>query len=104
MSSTRLTSGWPEAKVGVPARNRALVSRHRVQTQLERVAKRGQILLIVAPGGYGKTSAVAHWALHTQRTVAWYSCDPVDRDLRYFVTGLCAAVDRVMPGCARGAQ
>jgi len=103
VSSIRLTSGWPEAKVGVPARNRALVSRHRVQTQLERVAERGQILLIVAPGGYGKTSAVAHWALHTQRTVAWYSCDPVDRDLRYFVAGLCAAVDRVAPGSAREA-
>ncbi len=103
MSSTYLTSRWPEAKISVPARDRPLVSRHRVQAQLERVAGRGQILLIVALGGSGKTSAVAHWALHTQRTVAWYSCDPVDRDLRYFVTGLCAAVDRVAPGSAREA-
>jgi len=103
VSSTHLTSRWPEAKISVPARDRPLVSRHRVQVQLERVAGRGQILLIVALGGSGKTSAVAHWALHTQRAVAWYSCDPVDRDLRYFVMGLCAAVDRVAPGCAREA-
>jgi len=103
VSSTHLTSRWPEAKISVPARDRPLVTRHRVQAQLERVAGRGQILLIVAPGGSGKTSAVAHWALHTQRAVAWYSCDPVDRDLRYFVMGLCAAVDRVAPGCAREA-
>jgi len=103
VSSTHLTSRWPEAKISVPARDRPLVSRPRVQVQLERVAGRGQILLIVALGGSGKTSAVAHWALHTQRAVAWYSCDPVDRDLRYFITGLCAAVDRVAPGCAREA-
>jgi len=103
VSSTHLTSRWPEAKISVPARDRPLVSRHRVQAQLERVAGRGQILLIVAPGGSGKTSAVAHWALHTQHAVAWYSCDPVDRDLRRFVAGLCTAVDRVAPGCAREA-
>ena len=60
------------------------------------------VLLVTAPGGYGKTIAVASWLEHRQRTdgempaVAWHSGTALDNTLLVFcstlVSKLCEAV------------
>jgi LuxR family maltose regulon positive regulatory protein len=88
---------WPAAKIS-PPQPRALVSRPRLLEPLNAAATAGQVSLLVAPGGSGKTSLLADWARQAPMPVIWYRLDPADRDTRRLASGLCAAVERVLPG------
>ncbi len=90
---------WPNAKISPPS-PRALLSRPRLRDAISRAVAAGQVTFIAAPGGSGKTSLLADWARHAAVPVAWYALDPADRDTRRLVSGLCAAVERVLPGVA----
>ena len=93
---------WPRAKIA-PPQPRALVSRRRLLGPLDTATLAGRVTLIVAPGGSGKTSLLADWARQAPLPVAWYAIDAADRDTRRLVYGLCAAVERVLPGASQGA-
>ncbi len=66
----------------------------------------GQMVLLSAPAGYGKTSLLAYVASEWGRFVgdptavhlAWYQLDPADDDAAVFVSGLVEAIRRVVPG------
>jgi len=91
---------FPRAKVCVPA-GRAYVARPRLLESIERTASMGGVTLVIAPGGAGKTALAASWAAACRRTVAWYSVDRADCDVRRLLRGLCAAVEVAQPGqCA----
>jgi len=90
---------WPHAKISPPS-PRALLSRPRLRDAISTAVAAGQVIFIAAPGGSGKTSLLADWARHADGPVAWYALDPADRDTRRLVTGLCAAVERVLSGVA----
>jgi len=93
---------WPAAKISVPS-PRALAPRLRLREALsEAVASEG-VILISAPGGSGKTSLLADWARHASVPVAWYALDAADRDTRRLLAGLCAAVERALPGAGAAA-
>ncbi len=93
---------WPRAKIA-PPQPRALVSRRRLLGPLNAAVTAGRVTIVVAPGGSGKTSLLADWARQASLPVAWYALDAADRDMRRLVYGLCAAVERVLPGASQGA-
>jgi len=93
---------WPAAKISVPS-PRALLPRLRLRDALSEVVAAGGVILISAPGGSGKTSLLADWARHASVPVAWYALDAADRDTRRLLAGLCAAVERALPGAGAAA-
>jgi len=99
----RDTLAWPAAKV-TPPRPRALVSRQRLLCPLNGAVVAGRVTLVVAPGGSGKTSLLADWARQAPLPVAWYALDAADQDTRRLAYGLCAAVERALPGVAHAAR
>jgi LuxR family transcriptional regulator, maltose regulon positive regulatory protein len=52
----------------------------------------GDITLVSAPAGYGKTTLVAEWAEQAPLPVAWLSLDESDNDIATFLTYFIAAV------------
>ncbi len=88
---------FPTAKISPPSPAR-LASRERLLAPLHQAAQDGQVVLLVAPGGSGKTTLVADWAARATLPVAWYNLDQSDRDTRRMLQGIVAAVDRVLPG------
>ncbi|HWE64294.1 MAG TPA: AAA family ATPase, partial [Chloroflexota bacterium] len=91
------TTGWPDRKISAPYA-RALITRARLTDPLTDAARAGRVVLIVAPGGTGKTSLLADWTRQAPLPVAWYSLDAADRDTRRLVSGILAAVERALPG------
>jgi LuxR family maltose regulon positive regulatory protein len=64
-------------KLHVPRLRPGFVSRPRL---LERVAEgmEWDLVLLCTPAGFGKTSLMADWARHSQRSVSWLSLDASD--------------------------
>lgn len=101
--SAHPVSAWPSAKIR-PPRPHALVSRPRLLNPLHEAVAHGCVILVVAPGGTGKTATLADWAHRSHIPVAWYALDPADRDARRLCDGLCRAVEQALPGTPAGAQ
>jgi LuxR family transcriptional regulator, maltose regulon positive regulatory protein len=86
----------PESKIAVPALPDPFVPRRELLAALvgddpadERVT------LVCAPGGYGKTALLAHWALASGTAgpgLAWVNLDRGDNDPRRLWTGILAAL------------
>lgn len=87
---------WPRSKVS-PPRLRNLVQRKRLIAPLRSALEGGRHVLVVAPGGTGKTTLLAGWAATTPLHVAWYNIDLADRDPRRLLAGMIAAIDRCLP-------
>ena len=58
----------------------------------------GDLTLVTAPAGYGKTTAVADWAAHTGSRVAWVTLDEYDNDIISFLSYTVAAVRSLYTG------
>ncbi|QDQ02167.1 hypothetical protein FOH38_17645 [Lysinibacillus fusiformis] len=44
-----------------------------------------KVMIIRAPAGYGKTTLLSQWLIHTEQHIAWVSIDPADNDpIRYW--------------------
>ncbi len=99
---------WPTAKISPPpvrthAGRRVIVSRPRLLAPLNDAVRAGRVTLVVAPGGAGKTSLLADWAQQAPLPVAWYALDALDCDSHRLMRGICAAVERALPGAAERA-
>jgi len=79
-----------------PLRTELLVHTHTID-RLHEVAEYPMTLLS-APAGYGKTTALAHWATTSGLPVAWVTLDERDGSLAQFGRYVCAALERVAPG------
>ena len=90
---------------GLPMPSTSVKPKPAVADRLDRA--HGGVAVVVAPGGYGKTSQVSLWARHDRRTLAWADLEPSDDDperlLDVFIEALRPAEDlRVgMPRSAR---
>lgn len=70
------------------------MTRSNLNSTVEAALDTGQVVLLNAPAGWGKTTAIAAWAetQHDQISIGWYSLDRTDRDpvlfLQYLLTVL----------------
>lgn len=74
-----------------------IVDRPRLDELLAKVFQH-KLALVVAPAGYGKTTAVALWARQQSDPVAWVSLGTPPDELFLFVSYLVAALQRVGGG------
>ena len=84
------------AKVSVPAPDGDAVVRERAAAKLAGAAER-PLTTIVAPAGFGKTTAAALWAARAELAVAWCALDEDDAEAaRFWAVALAAlgAADR----------
>ncbi|TAK36412.1 MAG: tetratricopeptide repeat protein [Chloroflexota bacterium] len=84
-------------KLSPPLSRPELVTRPRL---LERLLKglQGKLTVLSAPAGFGKTTLLGQWSLHSQYPVAWVSLDPADNDPIRFWAYLIAALQTLHPG------
>jgi len=87
-------------KLHVPRTRPGFVVRPRLVDRLAQ-AHEGELVLVCAPAGFGKTALLADWARHRQRSVAWLSLDEGDNDPVRFWRHAAAALDRVRLGVAQ---
>jgi LuxR family transcriptional regulator, maltose regulon positive regulatory protein len=82
----------PQPRPGFPPRPRLV----------ERLAEgmAGELVLVCAPAGFGKTSLLADWARGGQRQVVWLSLDSGDNDPARFWRYVAAALDQACAGLA----
>jgi len=60
-------------------------------------ASDADLVVVTAPAGYGKTTAVALWDDADARTFAWLRLDHLDNDPAHLLLHLVTAVDQVAP-------
>jgi ATP/maltotriose-dependent transcriptional regulator MalT/DNA-binding SARP family transcriptional activator len=77
------------------------VDRPRLRDLLDAAVPHG-VALLVAPGGFGKTVALADFARHASFPCAWLTLTAADGDLASFADALVAALRRILPGFGDG--
>jgi LuxR family maltose regulon positive regulatory protein len=75
------------------------VSRSRLIERLS-IAMDGELTLISAPAGFGKTTLLSEWVQQSPRPAAWLSLDESDNTPIQFWAYLIAALQRLEPGLA----
>jgi LuxR family transcriptional regulator, maltose regulon positive regulatory protein len=102
-ASSAAATAAPDAllatKLHVPRTRPGFVVRPRLADRLAQ-AHEGELTLVCAPAGFGKTALLADWARGGQRPVAWLSLDDADNDPVRFWRHAAAALDTVRPGIA----
>src|SRR3712207_500069 len=83
--------GVPRVKTTVPRLSPAYLRRSRLSAVLDAAAP-GQVVLVSAPAGYGKTLLLAEWAARHPERTCWLSLDETDNDDRRFWSAVLAAV------------
>ncbi len=78
-------------KLFVPPPRENLVARPRLRDQLSAV-RGGQVILVAAAAGWGKSTLLADWALEAAARIAWLSLDESDDDPRRFLSYVIAAL------------
>ena len=81
-------------KLHIPRARHGLVPRPRLVDWLTE-ALAGELTVVCAPVGFGKTALLADWARHSGRTVAWLSLDTADNDPVRFWRHVAAALGGV---------
>jgi len=87
-------------KLFVPTIRARQVGRHRLIERLNGGLDKG-LILISAPAGFGKTTAVAEWVAGCAQPVAWLSLDEGDNDPIRFLTYFIAALQTIEPNIGR---
>jgi LuxR family maltose regulon positive regulatory protein len=84
------------AKIHRPRLDRLATTRPGLTRRIE-AGLAADVTLIVAPAGYGKTTAAVQWAEQAQMPVAWYAMDGSDNDLAQFLAYVVGAIEVVHP-------
>ena len=90
------------AKLAVPSVRHRVVDRPRVRQALD-AGRDASLALVVAPAGYGKTTAVRAWCASLDAALAWVTLDGGDNDPVLLWRYVATAVDRASPGLGREA-
>jgi len=72
-----------------------MIRRDSLVEALERSA--APLVLVTAPAGYGKTTALTQWAVAGRRPLAWVQLDAADNDPVVLLTYIATALSRVAP-------
>lgn len=89
------------AKLAPPVLRPEVINRPRIARSL--AAGPGSLALVVAPAGYGKTTAVRAWCAEHGAPLAWVTLDPADNDPVRLWAYVATAVDGVREGLGRTA-
>jgi LuxR family transcriptional regulator, maltose regulon positive regulatory protein len=84
-----------ESKFRAPPARAGIVARTTLVDRL--TAAREQVVSVVAPPGYGKTTLLAEMAERLSPRVAWLSCDDGDNDPVVLFTEMAYALNRIEP-------
>lgn len=90
----------PQSKISVPPLPADFTSRPAVLANLDR-ALPGQLLLVSAPAGYGKTLALSDWVRRTDPATVWVTIDRDDDSPRLW-SALSSALAALTPPPADG--
>ena len=91
-----------EAKLAVPSVRHGVVDRPSIMRALD-AGQDAALMLVAAPAGYGKTTAVRAWCASLDASVAWVTLDAGDNDPVRLWRYVATAVDRIRPGLGRAA-
>jgi ATP/maltotriose-dependent transcriptional regulator MalT len=91
-----------EAKLAIPSVRHGVVDRTRVRRALD-AGRDASLILVAAPAGYGKTTAVRAWCASRDAALAWVTLDAGDNDPVLLWRYVATAVDRVCSRLGRGA-
>ena len=86
-------------KLNIPFGHKSVVSRSRIIDELDKALK-VKLTLITATAGFGKTTAVAYWAMQSGMPAAWFSIDSHDNSVKKFWSYVIVALETVIPGLA----
>jgi LuxR family maltose regulon positive regulatory protein len=93
-----MTGGLIQTKLSIPRVRQSLVKRPRLLEKLD-ASIDGQLTLVSAPAGYGKTTLVANWLFQSANKVrprfCWLSLDVDDNDPVQFVTYLAGTLQSI---------
>jgi LuxR family maltose regulon positive regulatory protein len=84
-------------KLHIPRARHGLVSRPRLVDLLTEAVV-GELTMVCAPAGFGKTALLADWAQRSGRPVAWLSLDAGDNDPVRFWRHVAAALEGIRDG------
>ena len=84
-------------KTQVPSLPGQLLPRRRLENLFESSIDHSKLLLLSAPAGYGKSTALIQWARVTEHPVAWLTLDEQDNDFYRFFRYVLQAWERVHP-------
>jgi LuxR family maltose regulon positive regulatory protein len=85
----------PESKVHPPPMRPGLVRRTQL---LDRISDtEAQLVTVVAPAGYGKSTLLGQWVDQHDGRVGWLNADAVDNDPTTLTVHLAVALDRASP-------
>jgi len=87
----------PQAKLSAPVVHSHIVSRKQVLEKLQHIPEY-RLTSVVAPAGYGKTTAVLDWLATCGLPAAWLSLDAYANNPAAFWQYLGAALDHIVPG------
>jgi LuxR family maltose regulon positive regulatory protein len=90
-----------QTKLYRPRKRSDVISRARLLERLH-AGLSGNITLVSAPAGFGKTTLIAQWIQSIDRPTAWLSLDEHDNELRAFVQSLIAALQSAFPDAFHG--
>lgn len=98
--STIGPGGYPspsadDPKLRPPRQRRSIVDRTRLLAEL--LATRAQLVTVVAPPGYGKSTLLAQWCRTDPRPAAWVTVDDLDNDQTTLLQWLAVAISS-LPG------
>ncbi len=82
-------------KLTMPRLSDNLVQRPAALEQLDAVLHT-RLAVVCAPAGYGKTTLVGQWLLHSKKRYCWLSLDERDNDEGHFWRGITAAITTVL--------
>ncbi len=92
-----------QAKLHAPTINKNIVNREKLLAKLGH-AKEGKLTLVMAPAGYGKTTAVLDWLGKCGLPFAWLSLSERDNHFKTFWEYICAALDGIADGISKEAE
>jgi LuxR family transcriptional regulator, maltose regulon positive regulatory protein len=86
-----------EAKIQRPVDRDGLITRTRLLDALAATPERISLILVTAPAGYGKTTALSQWAAQDPREFAWVTVDEADADPVRLAGHVALALHRIQP-------
>ncbi|KJR47573.1 regulatory protein, LuxR [Desulfosporosinus sp. I2] len=92
-----------KAKLCAPAVYKNIISREKLLTKFQQ-AKECKLILVTAPAGSGKTTAVLDWLGKCGLPYAWLSLDDGDNHPVSFWQYVCAALEDITDGISKDAE